>query len=347
MNSKEISHEIVSNYFIQVFHEIEVREYTKTLLPELFKKTIDQIVLNSLYFGVPLSVLLKRTNNQIPRIVPDCIEFLTSKNLLNREGLFRISGSLSRINKVIDLYNEKGEEFELLNHEGIWEHEVAGILKKWFRDMPGSIFTTELKDKFLQCGNQKEQQMVFGLNTLLLQLPTVNQEILKQLMVFLHVVSKHTANKMNVQNLTLLFSPTLFDLWLSGHMQAGTILKSMIGNPLLYWDVKIDLSDLEEEKEKKIELQNEKNENCELCADKADGIYYGESEEEEDDEKTVSIPATVLYDFDKQDENDLEVKTGQEITIVQLFEEWVIAVDSESNKGIVPRAYLEFEIENN
>ncbi|KAJ6252153.1 rho gtpase-activating protein 68f [Anaeramoeba flamelloides] len=253
MTSKEISHEIVSNYFRQVFHGIEVREYTSTLVPMLFNKTVDQIVANSLYFGVPLPILLKRTNNQIPRIIQDCYTFIKSRNFLDSEGIFRINGSHAKINKVVDLYNEKGEKFEILKHEGLWESEVASILKKWFRDLPGSIWTAELKDKFLHYGETGEQEMVFGISTLLLQLPPINQEIIKQLMIFLHTVSKRKANKMDANNLSTIFAPTLFDLWLSGHKQAGIILKSMIGNPRLYWDFKIVDLDKEKEQEKEKE----------------------------------------------------------------------------------------------
>lgn len=105
-------------------------------------------------FGIPLeeAVNVRRIseNYELPAIVYRCIEYLEAKNACQEEGIYRLSGSAAKIRKLKEKFNEEGDvlllEIEEYNYE---VHVVAGLLKMWFRELPGSVLTNELLDSFL------------------------------------------------------------------------------------------------------------------------------------------------------------------------------------------------------
>ena len=105
-------------------------------------------------FGVPLKEALMNhsliAGFYIPSIFYRCIVYLDAKNAYNEEGLYRISGSKTRIDALKERFDMEGD-IDLLNSEEYYDvHLIAGLLKQWLRELPESIFTSTFQEKMVR-----------------------------------------------------------------------------------------------------------------------------------------------------------------------------------------------------
>lgn len=94
------------------------------------------------------------------------------------------------------------------------EHEpntVASLLKQYLRDLPENLLTKELMPRFEEaCGRATEAEKVQELQRLLRELPECNHLLLSWLIVHMdHVIAKELETKMNIQNISIVLSPTV------------------------------------------------------------------------------------------------------------------------------------------
>eukprot|EP01117_Protostelium_nocturnum_P005208 TRINITY_DN1894_c0_g1_i1.p1 TRINITY_DN1894_c0_g1~~TRINITY_DN1894_c0_g1_i1.p1 ORF type:complete len:146 (-),score=54.82 TRINITY_DN1894_c0_g1_i1:72-509(-) len=82
----------------------------------------------------------------IPIIVEQCIQYL-EKDGYNQEGIFRLSGSSTEMERLKHLYME-GKTVDL-KKEAREPNDVAGLLKLYFREMSDPLLTWELYECFL------------------------------------------------------------------------------------------------------------------------------------------------------------------------------------------------------
>ncbi|XP_054708372.1 ralA-binding protein 1-like isoform X2 [Uloborus diversus] len=161
-------------------------------------------------FGIPLSLACERSKShdgiEIPVVVRECIDYIEEHGLAC-EGIYRISGLKSKLRQLKSQYNSK-EKVYLYEHE---PHIVASLLKQFLRDLPESILTTDLLPKFEEAAALKnEKKREETLMKLLEQLPNCNRLLLSWIFVhMLHVVKMEKRNKMNLQNVSIVLSPTL------------------------------------------------------------------------------------------------------------------------------------------
>lgn len=187
-------------------------------------------------FGVTLeesiSVCHVKENEFIPAVMYRCIEYLEVKKgiwLLTiaryEEGLYRLSGSSSTIQNLrfrfdsgkIELIPEG--DVHLLNSDFFYDvHAIAGLLKLFFRELSEPILTKELRMEFFQISCTlyvmlalpSREDRVKEMKRLVKLLPKINHRCLRVLLVHLiRVVQACDKNKMNVRNISIVFSPTL------------------------------------------------------------------------------------------------------------------------------------------
>jgi RhoGAP domain/C2 domain len=166
-------------------------------------------------FGVPLASLWgpseigDEVERFVPRLVRDCISAIDTEANLQKEGIFRLSGS----SVVIADYRarcNRGEQPDMSAATDV--HTVCGLLKLFFREMPEPVIPFSLYDSFLEAaalpaGSADRSQR---LQQLLQQLPRGNFVLAWFLMSFLTRVSYYAeANKMNLENLATVFGPNL------------------------------------------------------------------------------------------------------------------------------------------
>lgn len=163
-----------------------------------------------LVFGVDLDALLTRERSIVPRVVVRLSEFLLRGDRLRTTGVFRLSGSLARLN-TIKLLLDAGHDVDLEQVEGLDEMCAAAILKAYFRELPDALLTGNLYDGFLAISGSADSAIgTDEMTSLLRLLPTSNKVLLFYLLAFLMKVTQfQEENKMTVSNLAIVWAPNL------------------------------------------------------------------------------------------------------------------------------------------
>ncbi|KZO95564.1 RhoGAP-domain-containing protein [Calocera viscosa TUFC12733] len=148
----------------------------------------------------------------IPVIVEKCIDALEQRGM-DYEGIYRKTGGSSQCKNITQLF-EKGnyEAFDLNDVQAFNDvSSITSVLKTYFRSLPNPLFTHALHEKFVIAGeNNDPGARGSALHSLIMQLPPEHYETIKFLMLHLHrVTNLADVNRMNSQNLGVVFGPTL------------------------------------------------------------------------------------------------------------------------------------------
>ena len=105
-------------------------------------------------FGAPLTEAVyysapENVDVNLPAVVYRCLEYLTERNAVSEEGIFRLSGSNLVIKALRERFNTQGD-VKLLEGPYYDIHAVASLLKLYLRELPSSILTRELHLEFLK-----------------------------------------------------------------------------------------------------------------------------------------------------------------------------------------------------
>jgi len=170
-------------------------------------------------FGRPL-IEIEGQNGKPPDIVMRCIEFLQLKANIEEEGILRLSGSKTEIENL----RSKFDRGELVFFKGVDALAVTGLLKYFFREIPGGLIPQPFSEKIsTTLAQQLDPEITANiseellhdsirgeLKNLLSEMPKVNCETLKILAHFFEMVTQHSAkNKMNLHNILTCFVPSL------------------------------------------------------------------------------------------------------------------------------------------
>ena len=100
-------------------------------------------------FGTDLSKLYAQENNTVPRFVRQCVAHVEACGL-DFEGIYRKSGPLTQVNKLIAIAN-RGEDLVLTDDENPVDiMAVTSALKQFFRDLPESLLPSDLYNDFAE-----------------------------------------------------------------------------------------------------------------------------------------------------------------------------------------------------
>ncbi|CAI7572429.1 unnamed protein product [Penicillium manginii] len=91
-------------------------------------------------FGVPLDDLYKRDRIAVPPLLSQCFRAV-EKFGLEREGIYRFSGSVSDANRIISAFETGAPEADLSNPKNFYHSidTVAGLVKRFLRELPGYV----------------------------------------------------------------------------------------------------------------------------------------------------------------------------------------------------------------
>lgn len=97
------------------------------------------------------------------------------------------------------------------NLEEYEPNTVASLLKQYLRDLPENLLTKELLPRFEEaCGRSSEAEKVQEFQRLLEELPECSRLLISWLIVHMdHVIAKELETKMNIQNISIVLSPTV------------------------------------------------------------------------------------------------------------------------------------------
>eukprot|EP00118_Oscarella_pearsei_P028487 m.2259 g.2259 ORF g.2259 m.2259 type:complete len:739 (+) comp8524_c0_seq1:172-2388(+) len=185
-------------------------------------------------FGAHLSHLVEREKGCIPKFVVLCIEAIERRGL-HHVGLYRVSGNASQIQKL--RFKVDREEPLDLNDRRKWEdiNVLAGALKLFFRELPDPLLPSCQFPVFVKIIAMHDPAMkLAAARRELVGMPKANKETLKYLMEHLErVVAKGSENKMQIQNLAIVFGPTLLRSDDPGNIAANMAYQNAIVDFLL------------------------------------------------------------------------------------------------------------------
>lgn len=161
-------------------------------------------------FGVPLEVAVKQSSLpdgvELPRVFRDGIVYI-EENCLEIEGIYRVSGMKSKVDSLKELYDQ-GKSVDLTEYEA---EAVTSLIKLYIRELPENILTSALLPKFNEISAIQERKDQLEKAKLLLdELPACNRTLLAWLFTHMsHVMEKYSSNRMNLQNIGIVLSPTM------------------------------------------------------------------------------------------------------------------------------------------
>ncbi|ULU01622.1 hypothetical protein L3Y34_001736 [Caenorhabditis briggsae] len=168
-------------------------------------------------FGVGLDVIFQKTGYFLPRPILEVMKFL--RNIAPETvGIFRKNGVKSRIAELRSIIESYSGNTDVFVGENILDstqvHDVADLLKQYLRDLPEPLMTIKMSEVFANiCSVVPDVDRMTSLQYAILLLPDENREALKTLLLFLKEVSRNSqVNNMTAQNLSVCFTPSLFQL---------------------------------------------------------------------------------------------------------------------------------------
>ncbi|XP_029946349.1 GEM-interacting protein isoform X2 [Salarias fasciatus] len=187
-------------------------------------------------FGVDLSLLTHFGQNEVPFVVLRCISEIESR-ALSVQGVYRVSGSKPRIQKLCQAFETQKEQVDLSDHS---PHDITSILKHFFKELPEPLLTFELYNDFIAVGkviqllserdssaNTTETvDIICGLQKLLEKLPSYCYSTLQLLICHLQKVAENSENKMSPCNLGIVFGPTLLRPVVSTDMSMVALMET-------------------------------------------------------------------------------------------------------------------------
>ena len=152
------------------------------------------------------------SNIRIPMLVYRCIEYLEAYRAGDEVGIYRLSGSTSSIRELTSMF-DNNVDFDIIHSVKPFDvHTVAGVLKQYLRSMPEPILTTQFFNSFNELKGRDMPEIDFyrQLHDRLLELPADRYALIRAMTGHLHrILEKAEINKMSLQNLCIIFSPTL------------------------------------------------------------------------------------------------------------------------------------------
>uniref|UniRef100_A0A4W5N120 Rho GTPase activating protein 27 n=1 Tax=Hucho hucho TaxID=62062 RepID=A0A4W5N120_9TELE len=174
-------------------------------------------------FCCHLAALCAQEKTTIPSFVEKCIRAVEKRGL-DMDGLYRVSGNLAVIQKL----RFKADHEELDLEDGRWEdiHVITGALKLFFRELPEPLFPFSHFSRFIQAIRTVDYHLkVSYMRELVESLPRPNYDTMELLFSHLRKVIEYgEENRMTVQNVAIVFGPTL----LRPEMESANIAMHMV-----------------------------------------------------------------------------------------------------------------------
>uniref|UniRef100_A0A0K0F2D8 Rho GTPase-activating protein 68F (inferred by orthology to a D. melanogaster protein) n=1 Tax=Strongyloides venezuelensis TaxID=75913 RepID=A0A0K0F2D8_STRVS len=185
------------------------RKISLSILPE------NNMPLPTAQFNVSLDYILNHhPESELPPIVIDLVTFLRSYGL-KTQGIFRLSGEVTRINRLQERIN-LGEKIDFLTDEKYKDNlniaiiDASALLKVFLRSLGEPIITNALYPQLITALDVPKGERKEGVKGFIKLLPKQNLILLKYIIEFLlDVTNNEHENKMDANNLSVIFGPNL------------------------------------------------------------------------------------------------------------------------------------------
>ncbi|XP_061763620.1 rho GTPase-activating protein 27 [Nerophis ophidion] len=179
-------------------------------------------------FGCHLDTLCALEGTTVPRFVETCIKAVERRGL-DVDGLYRVSGNLAVIQKLRIMADHDQLDLE----DGHWQdaHVLTGALKLFLRELPEPLFPYRLFYDFITAIKMSDyDKKVDRICNLVQSLPASNHDTMKLLFGHLRrVIQAGEENRMTVQNVAIVFGPTLLRPAVeTGNLAMHTVFQNQI-----------------------------------------------------------------------------------------------------------------------
>jgi len=159
------------------------------------------------FFGAALEQSISNCELHGIKHVTEVIMSYMIVNCLDTEGLFRVPGEKHKLDEL----KEKFEDGQTPNFSLYTPHDMAGLLKLYFRELPEPLLTYKLFKPFVEAQRLDSlEKRCQRTSQLVAQLPVDARKLLYKLTIFLAIVASHQEkNMMNPANLSKCIGPNL------------------------------------------------------------------------------------------------------------------------------------------
>ncbi|XP_075558631.1 uncharacterized protein LOC142590420 [Dermacentor variabilis] len=201
----EFAHLLVQWYQLQADHHRRALAHIDAALPGLWG-----LIGNSPQkpvFGFPLEEHLRVNGRRIALVVEKCAACLLASGM-DEEGLFRITGSASKIKKLKSAFNAGFADMSEFERD---PHTVASVLKLYLRELPEPLMTFALYEEWMKAASVPDASArLQALWQVVNNLPQANHDNLRYVVKFLaRLVGHREQNKMSSQNIAIVIAPNL------------------------------------------------------------------------------------------------------------------------------------------
>ncbi|KAM4676221.1 GEM-interacting protein isoform 2-T2 [Discoglossus pictus] len=165
--------------------------------------------------GVDFCLFPRYFPEEVPFIIVKCTSEIELRSL-GQQGLYRISGAQARVEKLMQAFENGRDLVDLSGHS---PHDITSCLKQFLKKLPDSVVPHQLYGEFIAFSrdfqedkkeNGNHQDPIQNMKDILCRLPASNYNTLRHLTAHLYRVSeRYEENKMNPNNLGIIFGPTL------------------------------------------------------------------------------------------------------------------------------------------
>ncbi|XP_063633158.1 arf-GAP with Rho-GAP domain, ANK repeat and PH domain-containing protein 2 [Cydia splendana] len=183
------------------------------------------------------------TKEDVPAIVDKCLSFIYAHGSLS-EGIYRRAGSNVVLSELLARFRRDAWSVQLSpgTHS---EHDVAGVLKRFFRDLPEPLMSQAKREAMLAALDQDDPAARNAIyRRVMSSLPLVARNTARKLFAHLHFLhSMAHANKMSAENLASVWAPTLMPAALtsntlntSWYSKEVYVVRDLIANYEAVWE---------------------------------------------------------------------------------------------------------------
>ncbi|KAI8080000.1 uncharacterized protein BX664DRAFT_342035 [Halteromyces radiatus] len=162
-----------------------------------------------LIFGITLMEYTQLRGRSPPLVVSRCIEAVERLGGLEKEGIYRVSGKQTTIERMKQEFERDEEAMTFGDNEEVFC--IASVLKIFLRELASPLFPFALPDRITYSQIPDKELRLMNLLTRILKLPGPNYDTLKALVEHLSKLEPLVEkNKMTISNLSLIFTPAIF-----------------------------------------------------------------------------------------------------------------------------------------
>ncbi|XP_030331070.1 GEM-interacting protein-like isoform X1 [Strigops habroptila] len=170
-------------------------------------------------FGIDFTQVPRDFPEEVPFIVVKCTSEIEAR-ALGVQGIYRISGSKARVEKLCQAFENGRSLVELSEHS---PHDITGVLKHFLKELSAPVLLSHLYNELMTLAKDLQKPMeekvdwaafpskpIQSMKDLLSKLPGSNYNTLRHLIAHLYrVAENYKENKMSPNNLGIVFGPTL------------------------------------------------------------------------------------------------------------------------------------------